>query len=119
MRGDEVWCWKDDSLLEAFQTALVKRADARLVLISTAASSLDSQLGRLRTRALSVEQMRSGAHLDASAGGLSSIRPSWEPAGRLAVPVAAASPFRSPISTWIFSARSLGSRAASIWKPTE
>jgi len=62
MLGDEVWCWTDVSLLEAFQTALVKRADARLVLISTAASSLDSPLGRLRTRALSGEQMRSGAH---------------------------------------------------------
>jgi hypothetical protein len=70
MLGDEVWCWADDSLLGGLPRALVKRADARLVLISTAASSLDSPLGRLRTRALSGEAERRGPHLDARAPGI-------------------------------------------------
>jgi phage terminase large subunit-like protein len=70
MLGDEVWCWTDESLLEAFQTALVKRPDARLLVISTAAATLDSPLGRLRTRALAGTVTRAGAFLDARAVGL-------------------------------------------------
>jgi phage terminase large subunit-like protein len=70
MLGDEVWCWTDESLLEAFQTALVKRPDARLLIISTAAATLDSPLGRLRTRALAGTVTRAGAFLDARAVGL-------------------------------------------------
>jgi phage terminase large subunit-like protein len=50
--GDEVWAWKGDDLLEAMQTGLIKRPDAKLLLISTSAALLDSPLGRLRTRAL-------------------------------------------------------------------
>lgn len=50
--GDEVWAWKSDELLEAMQTGLIKRPDAKLLLISTAAAILDSPLGRLRSRAM-------------------------------------------------------------------
>ncbi|KAA0275387.1 MAG: hypothetical protein EDQ89_00195 [Acidobacteria bacterium] len=50
--GDEVWAWRGDELLEAMQTGLVKRPDAKLLLISTAAAVLDSPLGRLRVRAM-------------------------------------------------------------------
>ena len=70
MLGDEVWIGPDATLLEAFETALIKRADARLMLISTSAPrTLDSPLGRLRTRALAGEAER-GAHIDARAAGL-------------------------------------------------
>jgi phage terminase large subunit-like protein len=69
MLGDECWCWPDASLLEAFETALVKRADARLILISTSAGVLDSPLGHLRQRALGGDAVRRGAHLDATAPG--------------------------------------------------
>ncbi len=50
--GDEVWAWKTDDLLEAMLTGLIKRADAKLLMISTAAALLDSPLGRLRARAM-------------------------------------------------------------------
>lgn len=67
---DELWSVTSDGLLEAFQTALVKRPDSRLIVISTAASALDSPLGRLRTRALSGEVRRKGALADARADGI-------------------------------------------------
>lgn len=67
---DEAWNLRDASLLEAFQTALVKRPDARLLVISTAASSLDSPLGRLRARALAGDATRTGSRIDATAPGL-------------------------------------------------
>lgn len=50
--GDEVWAWRGDELLEAFQTGLIKRPDSKLLMISTPAARLDSPLGRLRARAL-------------------------------------------------------------------
>lgn len=50
--ADELWAWRDEGLLEAMQTGLVKRPDAKLLMISTAAAQLDSPLGRLRTRAM-------------------------------------------------------------------
>lgn len=50
--GDEVWAWRDEQLLEAMLTGLVKRPDSKLLLISTAAALLDSPLGRLRARAM-------------------------------------------------------------------
>lgn len=50
--GDEVWAWKTDDLLEAMLTGLIKRPDAKLLMISTAAALLDSPLGRLRARAM-------------------------------------------------------------------
>ncbi|MEZ5077301.1 MAG: terminase large subunit [Solirubrobacterales bacterium] len=70
MIGDEVWSWRDDKLLEAFQTAMVKRADARLVLISTPAGQLDSPLGNLRKRAMSGLVEERGYLVDATAPGL-------------------------------------------------
>jgi hypothetical protein len=50
--ADEVWTWRDAGLLEALQTALVKRPDARLLAISTAPATADSPWGRMRARAL-------------------------------------------------------------------
>jgi phage terminase large subunit-like protein len=50
--ADELWAWKDAELIEAMQTGLVKRPDAKLLMISTAAALLDSPLGRLRARAM-------------------------------------------------------------------
>jgi phage terminase large subunit-like protein len=67
---DELWA-QDGSLLEAFETALIKRADARLWIISTAAPTLDSPLGRLRLRALALPNAhRDGPVLTASGDGL-------------------------------------------------
>ena len=51
--GDEVWAWRERSgMLEAFETGLVKRPGAKVLLISTAAARLDSPLGRMRARAM-------------------------------------------------------------------
>jgi phage terminase large subunit-like protein len=73
MIGDEVWTWqeREPTLLGAMQTSLVKNPAAQLVLISTSASSLDSQLGRLRARALALPSVaRTGARLDCRGDGL-------------------------------------------------
>lgn len=71
MLCDELWAHPDGKLLEAFETALVKNPAARLVVISTAAASLDSPLGSLRTRALSLPEVkRDGAFLDCRGRGL-------------------------------------------------
>jgi phage terminase large subunit-like protein len=49
--GDEVW--KDAAeMLETMESSLMKRPDSKLILISTAAPSLDGPLGRLRRRAM-------------------------------------------------------------------
>jgi len=67
---DELWA-QDGSLLEAFQTSLVKRSDARLVVISTPAASADSPLGKIRQRALSLPNAkRTGPRVDAHGHGL-------------------------------------------------
>ena len=51
--ADEVWSWKDAAeMLEAMESSLLKRTDSKLILISTAAPSLDGPLGRLRRRAM-------------------------------------------------------------------
>jgi phage terminase large subunit-like protein len=68
--GDEVWCWRDGGLLEAMQTGLAKRPDAKLLLISTSAAHHDSPLGRLRSRALAGRHERQGAVIDASHAGI-------------------------------------------------
>jgi phage terminase large subunit-like protein len=73
MIGDECWCWADPSpsLLEAMPTALVKSPPAKLLLISTSPSTLDTPLGRVRERALSSPQVvRKGSHIDARGNGL-------------------------------------------------
>lgn len=53
--ADELWSWADrePTLLGAMMTAMLKNPECRFLGISTAAASLDSPLGRLRTRALS------------------------------------------------------------------
>lgn len=57
--ADEVWSWRDEAgLLEAMTTALVKRPDSKLIVISSAADRLDSPLGRLRSRALGQSDVR-------------------------------------------------------------
>lgn len=65
--GDEVWAWlPGGELLEAMQTGLIKRPDAKLLAISTAAAQLDSPLGRMRARALAQPYVkRKGAVLEA------------------------------------------------------
>lgn len=68
--ADEVWAWKDDRLLEAFQTGLIKRPDARLIMISTPAQTLDSPLGRQRTRAMAGEVEVVGSRIEATTPGL-------------------------------------------------
>ena len=56
--ADELWAWPDAGLLEALQTGLVKRPDARLLCISTAPAVADSPWGRMRTRALAQADVR-------------------------------------------------------------
>jgi phage terminase large subunit-like protein len=52
--ADELWAWSERAdLLTAMQTGLVKRSDAKLLMITTATADLDSPLGRLRQRAMS------------------------------------------------------------------
>ena len=71
--ADEVWSWeaREPSLLSAMQTSLLKNPTCRFLGISTAAASLDSPLGRLRTRALASPHVeRKGAVLEASGAGL-------------------------------------------------
>jgi len=73
MIGDEVWAWqeREPTLLGAMQTSLIKNPHAKLVLISTSAAGLDSQLGRLRARALALPNIkRTGARLEAHGDGL-------------------------------------------------
>ncbi len=65
--GDEIWAWlPGGELLEAMQTGLIKRSDAKFLGISTAAAQLDSPLGRMRARALAQAYVkRRGAVLEA------------------------------------------------------
>jgi phage terminase large subunit-like protein len=51
--ADELWAWSERAdLLTAMQTGLVKRSDAKLLMITTSTADLDSPLGRLRRRAM-------------------------------------------------------------------
>ena len=71
--ADEIWAWADrePTLLGAMLTAMLKVPACRFLGISTAASSMDSPLGRLRTRALSAPHVeRQGAVLTCSGDGL-------------------------------------------------
>lgn len=71
--GDELWSWADrePTLLGAMMTAMLKNPEAKFVGISTAASSLDSPLGRMRTRALGQPAVkRKGPVLEAGGHGL-------------------------------------------------
>ena len=68
--ADELWAWPDKGLLEAFQTGLVKRPDAKLLVISTAAASLDTPLGRLRARALAQPTAKRHGPIVTASGGI-------------------------------------------------
>lgn len=98
--ADEVWAWEDrePSLLSAMQTSLLKNPAARFLGISTAASSLDSPLGRLRGRALASPHVeRKGAVLEAHGDGLAwlewSVAETADPENMRTV--AAANPLRT------------------------
>jgi len=71
--ADEIWAWQDrePTLLGAMMTAMLKVPTCRFFGISTAASSMDTPLGRLRVRALSAPHVeRVGALLEAGGDGL-------------------------------------------------
>ena len=71
--ADELWCWADrePSMLGAMLTSMLKSPTCRFLGISTAASSMDSPLGRLRIRALAQPHVeRVGAVLEAGGDGL-------------------------------------------------
>jgi phage terminase large subunit-like protein len=98
--ADELWMWsdRDPSLLGAMSTSLIKNLGCRLLVISTAAASLDSPLGRMRERALSQPEVhRKGARIDAWGDGLRwlewSLPDDQDPADFRAV--AACNPLRS------------------------
>lgn len=67
MLADEVWAWADRAdLLTAMQTALIKRADSKLLAISTSSGDLDSSLGRWRRRAMALPDVhRAGPVVEA------------------------------------------------------
>jgi phage terminase large subunit-like protein len=67
---DELWAHRSPDLYEAMRASLVKRPDARLLVLSTAPRTPDSPLGRLRARALSGRVVRRGVVTDARAPGL-------------------------------------------------
>jgi phage terminase large subunit-like protein len=67
---DELWAAKDGTTYAACRSALVKRSDARLLVLSTAAARVDSPLGLLRARALAGRVERRGVVTDAVAPGL-------------------------------------------------
>lgn len=76
---DELWAHKNADLYEAQRAALIKRADARLLVLSTAPRSLDTPLGRLRARALSGKVTRRSVLTDARAPGLRLLEWSLDP----------------------------------------
>lgn len=67
---DELWAHRDGGMYEAMRTALIKRPDARLLVITTAPRSVETPLGRLRGRALAGKVTRRGVYTDARAPGL-------------------------------------------------
>lgn len=71
--ADELWAWRDNELLEAMQTGLIKRPDAKLLMISTAAALLDSPLGQLRARAMAQPDARRKGSVVTASGELAWI----------------------------------------------
>jgi phage terminase large subunit-like protein len=67
---DELWAHAKPDLYLAQRTALVKRPDARLLVLSTAPRSSDTVLGQLRARALAGQVTRRGVFTDARSPGL-------------------------------------------------
>jgi hypothetical protein len=100
MIADEIWAWQDrePTLLGAMMTAMLKVPSCRFLGISTAASSMESPLGRLRKRALGSPHVeRAGALLQCSGDGLRWLE--WSVEDGLDVEdlrlVAAANPLRT------------------------
>jgi phage terminase large subunit-like protein len=63
---DELHAFRDDEVYRAMRTACIKRADSRMVVISTAGIGHESPLGALRARALAQPKVtRSGCFTDA------------------------------------------------------
>jgi phage terminase large subunit-like protein len=76
MIGDEMWNWsdRDPTLLGAMLSSLLKNPKAKFLGISTAATTLDGPLGRLRVRALAQPHVeRQGGVLRAHGDGLNWI----------------------------------------------
>ena len=98
--ADELWCWADrePTMLGAMLTSMLKSPTCRFLGISTAASSMDSPLGRLRIRAMSAPHVqRTGPVLECSGDGLAWLEwsvPDEADAEDLRV-VAAANPMRT------------------------
>jgi phage terminase large subunit-like protein len=62
---DELQAHASDEVYVALSSALHKRPDAKMVVISTAGQGADSPLGRLRARALALPEIRHvGCHTD-------------------------------------------------------
>jgi phage terminase large subunit-like protein len=71
---DELHAFKDASVYEAMRTALIKRPESRMVVITTAGQGAESPLGRLRTRALSQPHVkRAGAVTEAQGPSLAML----------------------------------------------
>jgi hypothetical protein len=71
--ADEIWAWADrePTMLGAMLTSMLKNPACRFLGISTAASSMDTPLGRLRIRAMAAPSVeRTGAILEAGGDGL-------------------------------------------------
>lgn len=67
---DEYWGHRNDAAYKSLASALPKRRDARLLVISTAAATAESPLGVLRARALAGTVEREGALTTAVAPGI-------------------------------------------------
>jgi phage terminase large subunit-like protein len=55
---DELWAHRDGALYESMRSALVKRADAKLLVISTADVGEERPLSKLRSRALAMPEVK-------------------------------------------------------------
>ena len=66
---DELHAHPDDALYVALRSAMLKRAGARMVVISTAGQGADSPLGRLRGRALALPNVKQRGALTEAHGG--------------------------------------------------
>ncbi len=68
---DELHAFRDASVYLAMRTAVIKRPDAKMAVISTAGQGADTVLGQLRARALGADDVRTrGALTDARADSL-------------------------------------------------
>jgi phage terminase large subunit-like protein len=65
---DELHSFRDDSVYLALRTAMLKRPDARMGVVSTAGQGADTPLGRLRARALALPEVRRSGPLTEAVG---------------------------------------------------